>query len=99
MAKVWVDAGESLDKIYDLEDMFIDNLAQNMQIRIDEVENKSKRKGIKLKNMKTGEVKTFKSRKEASVYLNTAQSYITLLLKNNRIYKKIWKLEDVKGVN
>ncbi|MGX9757142.1 hypothetical protein ACWYRQ_12730 [Clostridioides difficile] len=99
MAKVWMDAGESLNEIYDLEDMFVDNLVRNMKIRVDEAENNSKCKGIKLKNIKTGEVKTFRSRKEASAYLNTTQSYIALLLKNNKICKKIWKLEDVKGVN
>ncbi|HGM1080320.1 TPA: hypothetical protein ACKOLN_000265 [Clostridioides difficile] len=39
MAKVWIDAGEGLDKIYDLEDMFVDNLVQNMKVRVDVVEN------------------------------------------------------------
>ncbi|HIE4351880.1 TPA: NUMOD1 domain-containing DNA-binding protein [Clostridioides difficile] len=99
MAKVWIDAGESLNKIYDLEDMFVDNLVQNMKVRVDAVENNTSCKSIKIKNIKTGEVKIFKSRKEASMYLNTNQSYIAFLLKHDRIYKKIWKLEDVKGVN
>ncbi|HBF6776366.1 TPA: hypothetical protein KOU11_002730 [Clostridioides difficile] len=99
MAKVCIDAGEGLDKIYDLEDMFVDNLVQNMKVRVDVVENNTSCKGIKIKNVKTGEVKIFKSRKEASAYLNTPQSYIAILLKHDRIYKKIWKLEDIKGVN
>lgn len=99
MAKVWMDAHEVLSKTMDLEDMFIDNLVQNMKVRVDAVGNNTSCKSIKIKNIKTGEVKIFKSRKEASTYLNTPQSYIALLLKHNKIYKKIWKLENVKGVN
>lgn len=99
MAKVWMDANEVLSKTMDLEEMFVDNSVQNMKVRVDVVENNPSCKSIKIKNIKTGEVKIFKSRKEASMYLNTNQSYIAFLLKHNRIYKKIWKLEDVKGVN
>lgn len=106
MAKVWIDAGELLEKTMDLEDMHEFNLrairTRNEKIKNEELEiNIAKRGGpgkpIKVFNINTGEVKILKSAREASKYIKVSCSHASYLARENKSTPNGWKAEYIQG--
>ncbi|MFH7965510.1 hypothetical protein ACEZ0B_006395 [Clostridioides difficile] len=107
MAKIWMDAGELLEKTIDIEDMFGCNLSK--------MRNKSKQKGlvgrtnskcqgrkskkVECTNIITGESKIFVSAVEASKYLYFTELHITRLARTGKTTKNGWKVRYIQEVS
>ncbi|HBF2562739.1 hypothetical protein [Clostridioides difficile] len=106
MAKIWMDAGELLEKTIDIEDMFGCNLSK--------MRNKSKQKGlvgrinskgqgrkgkkVECTNIITGERKVFDNAVQASKCLYFTELYVGYLARTGKTTKNGWKARYIKEV-
>lgn len=61
--------------------------------------NDTKSKAIKVFNIETGEIRIFKSAKDASKYLKISGDYASCLARENRVTREGWKAEYIQEVS
>ncbi|EQF23658.1 putative phage protein [Clostridioides difficile CD160] len=107
MAKVWIDAGELLEKTMDLEIMYENNLKKvrikNKRENVIDLQinnNVQGRKGKKVEcfNVITGETKVFDTTVEASKYVHFTDVHIANLARTGKVSKNGWKARYIQEV-
>ncbi|EII6780891.1 hypothetical protein I5976_16445 [Clostridioides difficile] len=101
MAKIWMDAGELLEKTIDIEDMFGCNLSKQKSLvgRTNSKGQGRKSKKVECTNIITGESKIFVSAVEASKYLYFTELHITRLARTGKTTKNGWKVRYIQEVS